>query len=121
MKISRILLAAALAVAFVSATFAADREQFTVSELTVETSIDMTGGTISNGTLAGVTLTSPTISAATIVGTPTVGALAVTTNITLSATAGRVLLGTNVGVSASVLMGTNIVKIMNGIITATGQ
>lgn len=58
MNISRILLAAALAVAFVSATFANDREDFSVGTLRVEKEIISTDGslTVSNAAIVEATL-----------------------------------------------------------------
>lgn len=70
-SVSRILLAAAIAVAFVVSASANDRENFSVGHLQVETDIDLTGGIMSNGTLTGMTLTSPTITSPTISGAGT--------------------------------------------------
>lgn len=51
-------------------------------------------------------------------GSSSLGILAVSGKTTLSATAGNVLLGTNVGVSLTWSVDTNKIKIVNGIITA---
>lgn len=82
-SVSRILLAAALAVAFVVSASANDRENFSVGHLQVENDIDLTGGTMSNGTLVGMTSTSETLTEPAINGRAAV--------LSSSATAERVV------------------------------
>lgn len=100
MKISRILLAAALAVAFVSATFATDREQYSVGELTIEGGIKApTGDTlwISNAVLPAAASTAAVLTDPVINGRAAVLSSSATAERTIesgTATNGQIIVFT---------------------------
>lgn len=83
MNISRIVAVFAVALLAAASVFANDRENFSVGRLTVETDVDLTGGTISNGTAVGMTSTSETLTDPAINGRAAV--------LSSSATAERVV------------------------------
>lgn len=83
MNKSRIVAVFAVALLAAVSAFANDRENFSVGRLVVETDVDLTGGTISNGTASGMTSTSETMTDPTINGRAAV--------LSSSATAERVI------------------------------
>lgn len=54
----------------------------------------------------------------TVKGASTAGSLTLTNVATFSATAGKILVGTNIGANLTLTIDTNKIKIVNGIITA---
>ena len=79
--------------------------------------LDKSGNLKVDGTITAPSNTTHTLKAT---GATTVNTLTATNTVTLSVTAGKLLVGTNIGATVDTTFGTNKVKIVNGIITGVG-